>query len=52
MLSPPQRIRSIKRMLQHGSFANESTILLRDWLAHPSMSKSTDPLAIPAGKDY
>jgi hypothetical protein len=38
--------------LQHGSRANENTILLRDWLAHPSMGKSTDPLAIPAGQNY
>ena len=34
MLSQPQQIRASKRMLQHGSRANESTVLFRNWLAH------------------
>jgi hypothetical protein len=51
MLSWPQPIRARKRVLQHRSRAYESTVLLWDWPAHPSVNIGADPLAVASRQD-
>jgi hypothetical protein len=51
VLSISQRIRAGNGVLQHGPRADEGTVLLWDWPAHPSTYVRPDPLTFSSCQD-